>query len=531
MRPFTCIISVALLTSVASGQPAQAPAFEIADVHVSARSANPRMTGGLLLAGRYELQKANMVDLIRTAYSVDADNVIGGPSWLESDRFDVVAKTPPSTSPEKATLMLRALLADRFKLVVHNDTRPMPAFVLTVGKGKPKLKEADGSGSPGCQVQRPTPEIDRSRLFFCRSETMEAFAQWLREMAGGYVTSPVVNSTELKGAWDFDFKWTARVALQAAGEYGITVFDALDKQLGLKLELQKVPTSVIVVDSVNQKPTANPPGVTTSLPPSRPAEFEVADIKPSLPGVTMGGAGFQSGGRVEFRGIPMMALITLAWEVDRDEIMGLPKWIDSAKFDLIAKASTTGKGSAIEFSDMQSMLRVLLTDRFKIATHYEDRPMNAYTLMATKPKLKKADPTNRTGCKTEPAPLVRAPSVPGPPLMLATCQNMTMAQFAEQLQSIAPVYIHHPALDSTGMEGAWDFSLTFSRSPAGAGGRGGGRNGGGGVAPPSTGEASEPSDSLTLFEALNKLGLKLEMQKRPMPVLVIDHIEQKPTEN
>ena len=75
-----------------------------------------------------------MVDLIRTAYGVDADKVLGGPSWLESDRFDVIAKAPPSATPETAKLMLQALLAERFKLVVHTDSHALPGFVLTVGK-------------------------------------------------------------------------------------------------------------------------------------------------------------------------------------------------------------------------------------------------------------------------------------------------------------------------------------------------------------------------------------------------------------
>src|SRR5947208_15791281 len=103
------------------------------------------------------------------------------------------------------------------------------------------------------------------------------------------VTNPVVNSTGLEGFWDFDIKWTPRGLLSQAGADGITVSDALDKQLGLKLEPQKTPGPVIVVDSVNQTPTPNPSGVATSLPPAPPPEFEVADIKPSLPGASSRG--------------------------------------------------------------------------------------------------------------------------------------------------------------------------------------------------------------------------------------------------
>ena len=163
VRVFSGISLAAFLSIVGFGQSVEAPpVFDIADVHMSARSTNPNMTGGILRAGRYELRKATMVDLIRTAYGVDADSVIGGPSWLESDRFDVIAKAPPTTSTETVKLMLQALLADRFKLVVHTDSKPVAAFVLSAGKGKPKLKESEGSAAPDASPNRRSPRrVDR----------------------------------------------------------------------------------------------------------------------------------------------------------------------------------------------------------------------------------------------------------------------------------------------------------------------------------------------------------------------------------
>jgi len=207
-----------------------------------------------------------------------------------------------------------------------------------------------------------------------------------------------------------------------------------------------------------------------------------------------------------------------------------------------ASNSQRGEGF-IEFEDLQLMLRSLLADRFKLATHYEDRPVTAYTLVAAKPKLKPADPSRRTKCTTQNAPVSRDAPAVGPPPLQATCQNMTMAQFVEQLQDIAPAYIRHPVLDATGIEGAWDFTLTFDRrAPGAAGGRGGGgkesqakgASRAGGAAPPggNDGNAADPTGMPTLFEALSRqLGLKLEATKRPVPVLVIDHLEAKPTEN
>jgi uncharacterized protein (TIGR03435 family) len=221
--------------STATQPTATLPAFDVADVQASAYTAAGLQAG--FGDGRYELRHATMLDLIKTAYGVDADTVSGGPSWLEFDRFDVIAKAPPSASPETVKLMLQSLLADRFKLVVHKDTKPMPAFVLSVGKGKPKLKEADGSGEPGCQNQPQDPQLGAapSIAISCRNMTMEAFAQSLRGYSFGYITNPVVDATGLEGAWDFDIKWTPQVYLPRAGGEGITLFDAVDKQLGLKL--------------------------------------------------------------------------------------------------------------------------------------------------------------------------------------------------------------------------------------------------------------------------------------------------------
>jgi len=138
--------------------------------------------------------------------------------------------------------------------------------------------------------------------------TMEAFASSLRGFAADYLTNAVVDSTQLKGSWDFDLKWTPKVLLQFVGADGVTLFDAIDKQLGLKLEEQKLPTPVIMVDQVNKKPTDNPPDIEAKLPPLPPPEFEVADIKPTMPGAPLPQSGtvlgFLPGGRGQFAAFP-----------------------------------------------------------------------------------------------------------------------------------------------------------------------------------------------------------------------------------
>jgi uncharacterized protein (TIGR03435 family) len=568
MRAVTCLSCAALLSGPALSQPAEpAPTFEAADVHESHTSSPfPYIKGPSFRGGMYQVRTATMVDLIAAAYSISAEKVLGGPSWLEMDRFDALAKVPAKSTPETRKAMLQALLADRFKLVVHNDTKSMPAYALTVGK-RPTLKKADGSGEPGCKFVPPAgaqgggaggpggppPTIS----FSCHSVTMAKFADELRSFVGGpqFFASnqvPVVDQTKLEGSFDFDYRFSLPGMMRAAsaGET-ITIFDAVDKQLGLKLESTQIPMPVLVVDSLNRKPTGNLPGIQETLHSVPvPTEFEVAEVKPSDPDFKGMRFQIQPGGRVNLQGVTLKFLFQQAWDISEDMLAGAPKWMDTDRFDIIAKASTEvvpaaqspGQQPDIDFDAVLAMVRTLVTERFKLATHTEERPVSAYTLVAVKPKMKKADPTSRTLFKEGPATLgAKDPRNTNPALArLVTVQNMTMAQFADKLRSIAPGYIHSPVLDATGLDGSWDFTLSFSPAGmAGGGGRGGegGRGGGGeggrgpeggqpaGVVP----EASDPGTGLTLLEAIEKeIGLKLVMQKRPLPVLVIDHIEQKP---
>jgi uncharacterized protein (TIGR03435 family) len=562
MRALAGLSFIALVSTAIFGQGAATPpTFEIADVHVSPHTLTPNMRGGVLRAGRYELRQATMVDLIRTAYGVDADKVLSGPSWLESDRFDVIAKAPPSATQETAKLMLQALLAERFKLVVRPDSHALPGFVLTVGKsGPPKLKEADGSGDTGCKVTIPPPPpppppgsqtngpvlILPTYLYSCHGMTMAAFAEAMHTLnaAQTYLdTGLVVDQTGLKGAWDFNFKYgpkvTGAIALLAgSGAESLSLFDAMDKQLGLKLDPLKIPTPVIIVDSVNRTPTDNPPGVTTALP-VIPTEFEVADLRLSEPGAPPApGGGFQPSGRVDLRNYPLTALINLALNLNGpiNAVPGMPKSLASVHVDLIAKMPGNGPGGpnqGIDLDFFRPALKALLEERFHLKTHMEDRPTDAYTLVAAKPKMKKtADPLMRTGCKEGPGPDGKDPRIANPVLTrLMTCQNMTMAQFAEQLPLRANGYIRNEVLDATGLTDAYDFTLSFSAN--GIGQLLAGRGGEGGPAPAGApAAAADPGGGLSLFDAVEKqLGVKLEMHKRPMPVLVIDHIDEKPADN
>ncbi len=529
---------VIFLHGLAAGQtPAALPAFDVADVHISAPGTG-YFDGGLLAGGRYQLRGATMVDLIKTAWSIEAESVFGGPSWLDSDRFDVIAKASPTSSKADRALMLRSLLAERFKLVVHNDEKPLTVYALTVGKRGPQFKESAGGGEAACKQgpfeQGPPPFISS----ICSNMTITEFGEQVHQMAGGYVGDhPVVDLTGLKGTYDLTLRWTPRGALRQAPTANgdpppvvtLSVFDALDKELGLKLELAKHTMPAIVVDSVNRTPTENAPGVTKSLP-AVPTEFEAATVKQNKSGAQIRRIQPKPGGRIEVENIPLKDLIALAWGSnpgDSDNIVGTPKWAETDCFDIIAKTAILPGEAAPPFDDVRRMLQPLLIERFKMKFHSEDQPIPVWTLTVGKrgAKLKEADPTSRSSCKRGSGETGTGSAAI--PALTYTCQNTTMTQLAEAMHQIANGYVDHVAVDMTGLKGGYDFTITWTPSGITRGNQP--RPG----EPAQPGVASDPSGGVTFFDAVDKqLGLRLEGgQKHPMPVMVIDHIEPLGPEN
>jgi uncharacterized protein (TIGR03435 family) len=528
------VLVFAALLAGAFGQPADR--FEAADVHPSPHSDNNFnlfMRGPQVRADRYEIRTATMVDLISVAYGVDGDKVYGGPNWLEMDRFDVTGKLPGGSTPEHQKAMLKTLLAERFHLVANPDLRPMPAYIMTVGKHL-LLKEADPAAQKGCQGKprpqnaAPTAPVEVG----CHGLTAAEIAENLHQMAGGYLRQPVVDSTELKGTYDFDLKWTGRGQLAAAGADGISVFDAVEKQLGLKLDLRTSPLPVVVVESVDQKPTENAPDIGAILPGvSPPKEFEVAVVKLTPPDVTNQRFQIQPNGRVDIENFSLKFIIEQIWQLPEEMIAGAPKWLGDVKVSIVAKAPSAAivngqNGPPVDIDALIAMIKNLIVERFNVQTQMEERPVNAYTLKALKPKMKPADPNGRIRCAEGPGADQKDVREARPILgRLLNCQNMTMARFADMLQGLAPGYIHAPVLDATGLDGSWDFTLSFSAAGQLQGGGGSGESG-------SPGAASDPNGALPLPDAMAKqLGLKLEQTKRPLKVLVIDHIEAKPIDN
>ena len=312
------------------------------------------------------------------------------------------------------------------------------------------------------------------------------------------------------------------------------MFDALEKQLGLKVELQNTPVSALVVDSVNRKPTANPDGIAAALGVTE-ARFEEASIKPVDPGgrgivglLYTGGSQMRSGGTL--RQLTAMAL-QVAPNIADDMVLGLPKSADETKWDITAKVPSSGEGAPNVINGQSAppplsvgleMLRGLLVDRFELKFHRENREVTVYALTAIpgQRKMTQAKDSDRTECKPNP----NAPKPFSTIQTMVECTNTSMAELADNIMRQANAYIDHPVVDATGLSGGWNFLIGWTPKAV--------------LQPPQ--QAPQPgappaeatvADGISVFDALqSQLGVKLVKQKQSIPVIVVDHVDEKPIE-
>lgn len=244
------IILIAALRSAGQSQP-PAPSFEAADIRVN--KSGGQKSSGHLANGRLTIRNLPLRILLAEAWTMDPSD-IHGPAWLDDVRVDVVAKAAsPAVSDADLRRMLQMLLRDRMKLIEHTEQRRESAWALKVWKERAKMMPSPMPAKPeDADCSRSTTENSRVRLV-CRHESMAAFAHELPQYAGGYVTSTVVDRTSLVGAWDFSLEWTPSAQIESSG--GLTLFDALQAQLGLQLRNEKLTHPVLVVDSIVRTPS------------------------------------------------------------------------------------------------------------------------------------------------------------------------------------------------------------------------------------------------------------------------------------
>lgn len=252
IRAFAIAGIGAFISGAIFGQvPASAPTFEVASVKVntSGERASVDAKGDRLL-----LYNMPMAVIVALAYQVPNDRVTG-PGWLVTEGYDIVAKFGPATTRETLWPMLQNLLAERFKLTFHHEEKPVPVWALVVGKNGPKLKEssADNQVKPGCNRQ--------GVQLTCSSQktTMAKLAENLpRWVSRDWFGMPIVDQTGLAGAYDFSLTWTLTDRRDEAGDpAAVSLFDAIQDRLGLKLEQRKAPVDRIAIDHVERVPIEN----------------------------------------------------------------------------------------------------------------------------------------------------------------------------------------------------------------------------------------------------------------------------------
>jgi len=258
---------VLVVTAVGVTADAQRAQFEVASVKLHT-SDDPRMFMVGQPNGRFVAANIPLRLLIRTAYQLQDDQVVGGPDWLATDRFDIDARAPQTTVDIYSVLgqMLQSLLADRFKLTTHTEKRELPVFAL-------ERSRRDGSFGPGLHSTAcPDLAIDLTKPQPCvniqtgvgslivRGMPFNQFTPYLSP----YVNRVIVDRTGLDGRYDIELKWTPEAPAQGRGSNeppapdpnAVSIFTALQEQLGLRLNSTRETVDVLVIDTL-ERPTPN----------------------------------------------------------------------------------------------------------------------------------------------------------------------------------------------------------------------------------------------------------------------------------
>jgi uncharacterized protein (TIGR03435 family) len=259
----TARISFLFLGAVLLAQSPVFDAFEVATI----KPAPPDLSGRYIrmqTAHQLEVRNQTVRRLVSAAFNVSPQAISGGPAWAESDRFQILAKTPGDARPnlDQQMAMLRRLLIDRFQLAFHRERKELPIYALIVAKGGSKLKES--TLAPESIPQGPPPLIfvisPQGASLPARYATMAEFASILQRTA---LARPVVDQTGLAGRYDFDLHWLpdeTQFDFRGPWEHGDSNWPdlsaALQQQLGLKLETTRGPVDVFVIDRV-ERPSEN----------------------------------------------------------------------------------------------------------------------------------------------------------------------------------------------------------------------------------------------------------------------------------
>jgi uncharacterized protein (TIGR03435 family) len=242
MKKVALSVAMATLTLAQTPGPEKRAEFEVVSIKPSA-TGDGSFTYDFPLGGRFSGSNLTIHNLLRIAYDLQDYQISGGPAWMTSVGFDIQARAATGTGEvprEQLLQMVQALLADRFQLALHRETRQLPVYVLVVGKAGPRLQPADSS------VGRPVARLGQlivQKMSMTRLANILAFD----------LKRPVRDETALQEEFAFTLEWTPGLGESDAGPSSRpSLFTAVQEQLGLKLELGKGPVEVFVVDHVER---------------------------------------------------------------------------------------------------------------------------------------------------------------------------------------------------------------------------------------------------------------------------------------
>lgn len=272
------LVGALLLAGVTRGQTAPvAPTatFDVASVKSNKSDVPKSIRAGL--HGTFGATNAPMQDLLTWAFGMKGFQLVGAPPWLRSERFDIEAKVDEkenTTLPELQS-RLQALLADRFKLTTHWDTRQLPVFALVQAKNGTKLLPSKPSEcvSPDIKAALPPPSPNRPApcgIPLLRKNRLDGIMlnlEFVRAILEDRLSRTVLDETGLKGTYTVHLAWSADdptvaenqgvAAISPPGDQGPSLFTALDEQLGLHLQSRTAPVKVLVIDHIEQQPAEN----------------------------------------------------------------------------------------------------------------------------------------------------------------------------------------------------------------------------------------------------------------------------------
>jgi len=256
-----------------SQAPAQKPSFEVASVKAASGNSLPRILGQP--GGRLTVTNATLKLLMTVAYGMRDFQILGGPNWITTDRWNIEAKAaegtlyppPDGTDLYPITLMVQSLIEDRFQLKMRRGTRELPVYELLIARSGSKMKLSEDQSlppflQPGDSKPRGLIAVRRGSLEG-QGVRLASFVQILSQQ----LARTVIDKTDLNGLYDIKLQWTPDLDQGAASRVPDTplpvtdapfpsIFTAIQEQLGLRLESAKGPVEVLVIDSV-QKPSEN----------------------------------------------------------------------------------------------------------------------------------------------------------------------------------------------------------------------------------------------------------------------------------